>query len=96
MIVDRMAKETSGLDKFDSDSDRGVSFCDCQGKRNNAMFETIKLLWNYRLEIPEIRAAHASIRELYPQKRLKEHRDILTALQKRDAGLARNAMRTHF
>lgn len=95
-IVDRMEEEASGFDRFDSDSDRDFHIQIAKASRNNAMFETIKLLWKYRLEIPEIRAAHVSIRELYPQKRLKEHREILIALQRRDKQMAREAMRSHF
>ena len=47
-------------------------------------------------EIPEVKEAYDSICEMDPERRLRDHRDVVIALRSRDPDGARTAMRTHF
>ncbi|MEL6362328.1 MAG: FadR/GntR family transcriptional regulator [Pseudomonadota bacterium] len=93
-IVDRMGEETEG--PLESDADCEFHLTIARATKNNAMVETVERLWRIRTEKPEVKQAYDSICGMHPEKRLKEHKDIATALRKRDPERARKAMRTHF
>jgi DNA-binding FadR family transcriptional regulator len=63
---------------------------------NQAIIYVVENLWRLRLELPAVRASHASICRKDGQARLAEHADIVLALKARDAKGARLAMRKHF
>lgn len=60
------------------------------------MIETVERLWRIRNEKLDVKQAYDSICELDPERRLKEHRDVVIALRDRDPDGARKAMRVHF
>ncbi len=95
-IVARMAPGNDPASPIESDADREFHMAIARATKNNAMLETVERLWRIRTEKLEVRKAYDSICEMNPQKRLKEHRDIVIALRKRDSDRARKAMRTHF
>ena len=95
-IVERMGKETNSNSPLEADADRDFHFTISRATKNNAIVETIERLWRIRNEKPEVKHAYDSICEENPKSRLKEHRDIVVALRKRDPEKARKAMRTHF
>lgn len=95
-IVDRMGEETKPEGPLESDADRDFHLTIARATKNNAMVETVERLWRIRIEKIEVKQAYDSICGLHPEKRLKEHKDIATALRKRDPERARKAMRTHF
>lgn len=96
-IVDGMMGEKNTADSpLKVDADREFHLLIARATKNNAMLETVERLWRIRSEKAEIKQAYDSICEVNPQKRLKEHKDIVVALRKRDPERARKAMRTHF
>ena len=95
-IVDRMDEETNPDSPLEEDADRAFHLLIARATKNNAMVETIERLWRIRNEKPEVKQAYDSICGIHPEKRLKEHKDVATALRKRDPERARKAMRTHF
>lgn len=95
-IVDRMGKDTEPEEPLESHADRDFHITIARATKNNAMIETVERLWRIRTEKPEVKKAYDSICGMHPKKRLKEHKDIATALRKRDPERARKAMRTHF
>ena len=96
-IVEGMIGEKSTSDSpLKADADREFHLLIARATKNNAILETVERLWRIRTEKAEIKQAYDSICEINPQKRLKEHKDIVVALRKRDPERARKAMRTHF
>jgi GntR family transcriptional regulator, hexuronate regulon transcriptional repressor len=63
---------------------------------NQAIIHTVETLWRLRLELPAVRASHASICRKDGHARLAEHAEIVVALKARNAKGARLAMRRHF
>lgn len=63
---------------------------------NQAIIYMIKSLWRLRVELPEVKASHASVCRQDSAARDAEHREILDALRRRDPNGARLAMRRHF
>jgi len=64
--------------------------------RNAMLSSVIENLWYVRDNSPTVHAAYQAICESDPQVRVREHRDILEALQRRDPQAARQAMHAHF
>lgn len=95
-IVDMMASDSNPDGPLETDSDRDFHLAIAKASKNNAMLETVERLWRIRTEKPDVKRAYDSICEMDPKKRLKEHRDIVVALRKRDPERARKSMRTHF
>lgn len=95
-ILDRMAAETDPHSPLAADADRDFHITIARSTKNNAMLETVERLWRIRNEKPEVKQAYDSICELDTERRLREHRDVVTALRKRDSDGARKAMRVHF
>ncbi|MEL6868358.1 MAG: FadR/GntR family transcriptional regulator [Pseudomonadota bacterium] len=64
---------------------------------NAAVQHTIETLWRMRMELPNVRRAHASVcSDDAATERGHEHRQILQALKDRDPTAARRAMQEHF
>jgi len=95
-IVERMAAETDPHSPLAADADRDFHISIARSTKNNAMLETVERLWRIRNETPEVKEAYDSICELDPERRIREHRDVVVALRKRDCDGARKAMRLHF
>jgi len=95
-IVDRMGEESGPEGPLESDADRDFHLTIARATKNNAMVETVERLWRIRTEKPVVKQAYDSICGMHPEKRLKEHKDIATALRKHDPERARKAMRKHF
>jgi len=95
-IVEQMAAETDPHAPLAPEADREFHLAIARATKNNAMLETVERLWRIRTEKPEVRQVYDSICEMDPEKRLKEHQDIATALRRHDPEGARKAMRTHF
>lgn len=64
--------------------------------KNNAILNAILGLWKIRTNRTEVIQAYKEICSQSHQKRLEEHKEILTALKKRDTNSARAAMHKHF
>lgn len=64
--------------------------------KNNAILNSILNLWKIRTNRTEVIQAYKEICSQSHQKRLEEHKEILTALKKRDSNSARAAMHKHF
>lgn len=63
---------------------------------NRVIIHTIKTLWKFRMEDPEVRRTHESICHHDGDARQNEHAAVVEALRRRDAKAARQAMRLHF
>ncbi|MEL6113160.1 MAG: FadR/GntR family transcriptional regulator [Pseudomonadota bacterium] len=95
-IIEQMAKETDPDSPLEEDADRQFHLMVAKATKNKAMLETVERLWRIRTEKAAVRRAYESICGMYPEMRLKEHTDIVSALRKRNPEKARKAMRTHF
>ncbi len=95
-ILRRMASETDPHSPLAADADRDFHITIARSTKNNAMIETVERLWRIRNEKLDVKQAYDSICELDPERRLKEHRDVVIALRDRDPDGARKAMRVHF
>ena len=96
LITKQMAAETDPDSHLHSDADKKFHMLIARATKNAAMVETIERLWRIRTEKEDIKQAYDSICGMEPEVRLGEHRDIVTALAKRDPVESRKAMRTHF
>jgi hypothetical protein len=63
---------------------------------NRVIIHTIKTLWKFRMEDPEVRRTHQSICHHDGDARQAEHVAVVEALRRRDPKAARQAMRLHF
>ncbi len=63
---------------------------------NRVIIHTIKTLWKFRMEDPEVRRTHQSICHHDGEARQAEHVAVVEALRRRDPKAARQAMRLHF
>lgn len=95
-ILDRMAAETDPHSPLAADADRDFHLTIARSTKNNAMLETVERLWRIRNEKPDVKQAYDAICEMDPERRLKEHGDVVVALRKGDGDGARQAMREHF
>lgn len=95
-ILERMAAETDPHSPLAADADRDFHIAIARSTKNNAMLETVERLWRIRNEKPQVKDAYDSICELDPERRIREHRDVVEALRNRDSDSARKAMRIHF
>jgi DNA-binding FadR family transcriptional regulator len=95
-IVTLMADETDPHAPLAADADKQFHLLIARATKNNAILETVERLWRIRTQKADIKRAYDSICGMYPEMRLKEHRDIAVALRQRNADKARRAMRTHF
>lgn len=95
-VIERMAAETDPHSPLAADADRDFHLTIARSTKNAAMVETVERLWRIRNEKPEVKQAYDAICETDPERRLKEHGDVVVALRARDANGARQAMREHF
>jgi len=95
-VLQRMVAETDPHSPLAADADRDFHMVIARATKNAAMVETVERLWRIRNEKPEVKQAYDAICETDPQRRMKEHGDVLVALRARDAEGARDAMREHF
>jgi len=63
---------------------------------NRVIIHTIKTLWKFRMEDPEVRRTHQAICHHDGDARQNEHAAVVEALRRRDPKAARQAMRLHF
>ena len=96
MIVEAMEAESDPDAHLASNEDCKFHLAIASATKNVAISEMVEYLWRIRSEKPDIKKAYDSICGTAPEMRLKEHRNIVIALRKRDADGARKAMRNHF
>ena len=84
-VIERMAAETDPHSPLAADADRDFHLTIARSTKNAAMVETVERLWRIRNEKPEVKQAYDAICETDPERRLKEHGDVVVALRARDA-----------
>lgn len=96
-LVDIMSQTHPDENDASLEADREFHLTIAAASGNTAVHYTIESLWRMRTELPDIEAAHSAVcSDEMARERGREHREILEALQARDAGAARHAMQAHF
>ena len=91
-----MARENDEGELAEGDADRKFHYIIAQATRNAMLISIIEHMWHVRNNAPMVSKAYKAICEQDGAKRVEEHRQIYTALVKRDAATARTAMHQHF
>lgn len=98
-----VAQLESLVEQMSSDDDELANVADeqfhltiAEASNNSAMVHTVKMLWQMRENIPEVKATYEAVCVHDPVSRTEEHRAIFEAIKARDPAAARQAMREHF
>ena len=101
--LDRLGELVQTMNEVDpgdparaEEADRDFHMTIAEATGNSAIAYLVRELWKMRTEIDEVKRAYESVCSEDKGARGNEHEDIYNALQSRDAGAARNAMRQHF
>jgi GntR family transcriptional repressor for pyruvate dehydrogenase complex len=93
-ILDDMVDENARDVRGDL-ADRRFHVAIARATQNSALVTVVENLWDLRYKSPLCRAMLERARQVGVRPRIDDHREILMALNARDAGAARNAMRQH-
>jgi len=93
-IMDDMVVEND-KDVRGEGADRRFHVTIARASRNSALVSVVETLWDQRYKSPLCRAMLERARQVGVRPRIDDHQEILLALQARDPGAARNAMREH-
>ena len=92
-LIDKMA---NGTDEEAESADREFHLTIAAASENSVVRHVIETLWKIRNEFESIKEVYDSVCSEDGSERRDEHTEILEALQARDSGAARTAMREHF
>lgn len=96
VFIRAMSDENNESGISHEEADRLFHLTIAQATNNSAIIYTIESMWKMRTEAAKLQKVYKDVCDKGSEKREREHRDILEALQARDPSRARLAMRAHF
>ena len=79
-----------------SDADRAFHSIIANATHNKVLAHQIHTLWELQENLEHIKEAHQAVCSKQDQKRINEHKQIMTAIINHDPAAARKAMHSHF